>query len=73
LDSGFGKGLGNAMTVKARAMRRLGLTPVVMAALLFVSAGSFRFWQGWLFLGLQTVLATFFVLDFRKNDRRASG
>ncbi len=38
------------MTLKARMIRRFSIGGVVMAALLFVPAGSLRYWQGWLFV-----------------------
>ena len=38
------------MTVKARIIRRLVIGLVVAMATLFVTAGSLRFWQAWLFL-----------------------
>jgi protein-S-isoprenylcysteine O-methyltransferase Ste14 len=52
----------------ARAVRRLATTIAVLAAILFLSAGSLRFWQAWLFIGLQAGFWTFFFVDFLKRD-----
>lgn len=55
-------------SLKARAIRRMATTLVILAAMLFLSAGSLKFWQGWLFVGLQAGFWTFFVADFMKHD-----
>jgi len=44
------------------------LTLFGLAAMLFFSAGSFRFWQASVFLVLQAAFWTYFFLDFLKND-----
>jgi protein-S-isoprenylcysteine O-methyltransferase Ste14 len=54
--------------LKARAVRRLGTTLVVLGAMLLVTAGSLRFWQGWLFLALITGFWIFFFVDLLKRD-----
>jgi protein-S-isoprenylcysteine O-methyltransferase Ste14 len=54
--------------LKARAVRRLGTTLVVLGTMLFLAAGSFRFWQGWLFLALMTGFWIFFFIDLLKHD-----
>jgi len=56
------------MSLKARAVRRLGTTLVVLGAMLFLTAGSLRFWQGWLFLALMTGFWIFFFVDLLKHD-----
>jgi protein-S-isoprenylcysteine O-methyltransferase Ste14 len=38
------------MTLKSRLVLRGGFMPVVFGALLFIPAGSLRFWQGWAYL-----------------------
>src|SRR5215469_13503332 len=55
-------------SLKARATKRLAITLAVLALLLFLSAGTFRFWQAWLFVVMQAVLWTYFFYDFLKND-----
>jgi hypothetical protein len=37
-------------SLKARAVRRLGITLVFYVLIVLVPAGSLRFWQAWLFL-----------------------
>jgi protein-S-isoprenylcysteine O-methyltransferase Ste14 len=44
------------------------LTLFGLAAMLFLSAGSLRFWQASVFLVLQAAFWTYFFLDFLKND-----
>ena len=58
---------GKAMSLKARAQRRLAITMTVLAAML-LSAGSLRFWQGWLFLILMSGFWTFFFIDLLKHN-----
>jgi protein-S-isoprenylcysteine O-methyltransferase Ste14 len=41
---------------------------LILAALLFGSAGSVRFWQGWAFLGVSAVAITFGCIYFYKHD-----
>jgi hypothetical protein len=41
---------------------------LILAALLFGSAGSVRFWQGWAFLGVSAVATTFGCIYFYKHD-----
>lgn len=55
-------------SLKARAVRQMATTLVVLAAILFLSAGSLRFWEAWLFVGLQAGLWTLFFIDFLKHD-----
>ena len=40
------------MTLQARVIRRFTIGGIVLAGLLFLPAGSLRYWQGWLFLVL---------------------
>lgn len=55
-------------SLKARSMRRLAMALTALAAILFLSAGSLHFWQGWLFIVLQSGFWTFFCFDFLKPD-----
>lgn len=38
------------MTLQTRAMVHFGIAAVISAAMLFLPAGSLRYWQGWMFL-----------------------
>jgi protein-S-isoprenylcysteine O-methyltransferase Ste14 len=51
-----------------RGLRQLALSLTVIAALLFLSAGSLRYWQGWLFLTLMAGFWIFFFIDLLKHD-----
>jgi len=55
-------------SLKARAVRRMGVTLVVLGALLFVPAGSVRFWQGWLYLLLMVASWVFFFVSLWRRD-----
>ena len=57
-----------SMSLKARAVRRLGTTLVVLAAMLLLTAGSLRFWEGWVFLAMMTGFWIFFFVDLLKHD-----
>jgi protein-S-isoprenylcysteine O-methyltransferase Ste14 len=59
---------GKRPSLKVRAIRRLAIELAFVAALLFLSAGTWRFWQGWIFLGLQLAFFVFFLLNFLKRD-----
>lgn len=56
------------MSLKARAVRRLGTTLVVLAAMLLATAGSLRFWEGWVFLAMMTGFWIFFFVELLKHD-----
>jgi len=47
---------------------RLTLSPIAMGVLLFGSAGSLRYWNGWLFLVTVFVLTIIFAVYFYKKD-----
>lgn len=55
-------------SVMVRGVRRLVLTLMVLAALLLVPAGSLRYWQGMLYLGLMAGCWTFFFFALLKHD-----
>jgi protein-S-isoprenylcysteine O-methyltransferase Ste14 len=57
-----------AASLKARALRRLVTTLAVLAFLLFASAGSWRFWQAWLFLGLMAGLWSYFLINLLERS-----
>ena len=53
-----------------RALMKFSLGVVILGLLLFVPAGSFRFWQGWLLMGVLFVpmLIAGFVMLFRNPE-----
>jgi protein-S-isoprenylcysteine O-methyltransferase Ste14 len=55
-------------SLKQRGLRKLTLSLAVVAALLFLSAGSLRYWRGWLFLILMAGFWIFFFTDLLKHD-----
>jgi protein-S-isoprenylcysteine O-methyltransferase Ste14 len=55
-------------SLKVRSLWRLALTLTALAAILFLSAGSLHFWQGWLFIVLQSGFWILFCVDFLKHD-----
>jgi len=56
------------MSLRARATRHLVKTFVALTGLLFVPAGTWRFWQGWLYIGLMSGFWTYFFVDLLKSD-----
>jgi len=58
----------NGLSLRTRAARRLVMTLIFFAAMLFVPAGSLRFWQGWLFLALTAGCWTFFFVHLLQHD-----
>lgn len=55
-------------SLRARAARRLGGTLAVYVLLVFIPAGSLRFWQAWLFLALTASFFVFFFGHLLKHD-----
>jgi protein-S-isoprenylcysteine O-methyltransferase Ste14 len=51
-----------------RGLRQLALSLAVVGALLFLSTGSLRYWQGWLFLILMAGFWIFFFIDLLRHD-----
>ncbi len=56
------------MTLRARMIRRFTIGGVVLAALLFIPAGSLRYWQGWMLLVLTMGLVFPWSLWLVKHD-----
>lgn len=52
----------------SRVARRLLISLGCLAGMLFLPAGSLRFWQGWLFVGLMGAFWTFFFAYFLRHD-----
>lgn len=57
------------MSLKSRLALRLVLVVPLVAALMFAPAGSFRFWQGWIFTAIFVAFSAAFVLYFYRRDR----
>ena len=55
------------MSIRARATRHLVKTFAVLTGLLVVPAGTWRFWQGWLYIGLMSGFWTYFFVDLLKS------
>lgn len=56
------------MSLKWRLVVRMAIVMPLVAALVFAPAGSFRFWQGWVFIGLFVVFNVFFMAYFLRRD-----
>jgi protein-S-isoprenylcysteine O-methyltransferase Ste14 len=50
-------------TLKRQAFRKMATTLLILVVILYATAGSWRFWQGWLFVGLMAGFWTYFVVD----------
>jgi protein-S-isoprenylcysteine O-methyltransferase Ste14 len=64
--------------LEARAWLALAVLAIVMAFLLFVSAGTVHYWQAWVYLGLFAGASALMTLDLIRKDpalleRRMSG
>jgi protein-S-isoprenylcysteine O-methyltransferase Ste14 len=59
-----------AGTVAQRGSRRLAISLIAVALLLFLPAGSVRYWQGWLFLTLMAGFWICFFIGLLKHDLR---
>jgi len=55
-------------SLRQRAVKQLSITIAAVGIMIFPGAGSFRFWQAWLFLGLMAGFWIFFFQHFLKND-----
>lgn len=56
------------MSLKARLVGQCALTAVVTGAMLFLPAGTWRFWQGWIFLAVLTILLVAASIYFADRD-----
>jgi hypothetical protein len=55
-------------SLKIRAIRRLVITLLALAAMLFGTTGSFRFWQGWIFLLVMAGSWSYFLVVLLRRD-----
>jgi protein-S-isoprenylcysteine O-methyltransferase Ste14 len=58
------------MSLQSRLILRLALVLPLTAALMFGPAGSFGFWQGWVFVVMFTVFSFVFAAYFSRRDQR---
>ena len=56
------------MTLERRAWLSLAVLAVVMGALLFVPAGTLRFWHAWIYLALFHALSAVIMRDLMRRD-----
>lgn len=56
------------MSLQFRLTLRVVLVLPLVAALMFAPAGSFRFWQGWIFVGIFVVFNAILVAYFYRRD-----
>src|SRR5271157_6068779 len=56
------------MSLLSKVVLRLALVLILAAAVLFIPAGSWRFWQGWAFLSVTFIPSIVAYLYFYKND-----
>jgi protein-S-isoprenylcysteine O-methyltransferase Ste14 len=67
--------MSDGMSLKSRLFRRAFIGLLSVAAILFISAGSLKFWQAWAFLAVELTFAVgsgiyFFKLDPKLLERR---
>jgi protein-S-isoprenylcysteine O-methyltransferase Ste14 len=56
------------MTLKARLILRFAITVAILAALLFLPAGGFNYWQAWVYLAIVFIPMLFSSFYFYKYD-----
>src|SRR5215813_11011465 len=62
-------GIGTTMNnLYMKTLLRLGVLAVILGLLLFVSAGTIRYWQGWVYLGIFSGASLLISLYLIKND-----
>ena len=54
--------------LKVKALKMFGLAPIILGVIFFVPAGSFRFWEAWLYSVVIIIPMIFVVVYFLKND-----
>jgi protein-S-isoprenylcysteine O-methyltransferase Ste14 len=60
---------GTVKNLNAKAWLALAALAVVMALLLFFSAGTLHYWQGWMYLSIFTGASTLITLHLMRKDR----
>ncbi|MGA2300642.1 MAG: isoprenylcysteine carboxylmethyltransferase family protein [Candidatus Acidiferrum sp.] len=56
------------MSLRSKLVVRLSLVLIIGAALLFIPAGSWKFWQGWIFMAVAFIPSILAFLYFYKHD-----
>jgi protein-S-isoprenylcysteine O-methyltransferase Ste14 len=56
------------MSLRSKLVLRFSIGVIIVAALLFIPAGSLRFWQGWTFMALYFIPGISAFLYFYKHD-----
>jgi protein-S-isoprenylcysteine O-methyltransferase Ste14 len=56
------------MSLESRIFYRFAVLLVLFAAMLFIPAGSLKFWQGWAFMALAFIPSIIFFIYFYKHD-----
>jgi len=56
------------MSLKSRIFLRFAVLLVLFSAMLFIPAGSLKFWQGWAFMALIFIPSVIFFIYFYKHD-----
>jgi hypothetical protein len=56
------------MTLKTKLVLRFLIAAVAVGGILFIPAGSLRFWQGWVYLTIWIVPVLVVLLHFYKHD-----
>jgi len=59
----------SSTNLNARAWRALAILVLAMGLILFVPAGSLRYWQGWVYLAIFITASAFTTLDLLNRDR----
>ncbi len=54
--------------IKLQIFLRFGFSPLIFGLIFFLPAGSFRFWEAWVYMGILLIPAFFVVLFFLKKD-----
>ncbi len=56
------------MSLKSKLAVRFLVVLAILGSVLFIPAGSFRFWQAWVYIGILSVPALFAFIYFYKHD-----
>ena len=54
--------------LKVKALKMFGLAPIILGVIFFVPAGSFRFWEAWVYSAVIIIPMIFVVIYFLLNN-----
>jgi len=54
--------------LKVKALKMFGLAPIILGIIFFVPAGSFRFWEAWVYSAVIIIPMIFVVIYFLKRN-----